>query len=294
MNVIISRTIYVCCFLVMSIGQLMAGIVPDLSIGEVWPLEAEHIRLLNMALYEYTPFLILPSLNHDDPDVGTVWANIYRLGDAGDGNSLFTQMILKDIYPNPEPMYSPSNIDPNIILISPRETEMRVRGLVNPDHREPDISTGLVSITVPEDNDWREASESEREFYSYHREGEWHIMKFPENRTDDFRCVTLKIAYMVEHYNEDGDMELIPTRRTRIWLFIQLPWTDNPAILDHIPHRDFSVYPKLNMQPPVDPVIRATEQTLNVTPIVSVPDRIQVPCSLTSGTQTECAVDQLQ
>ena len=119
-------------------------------------------------------------------------------------------------------------------------------------------------------------------------------MKFPENRTDDFRCVTLKIAYMVEHYNEDGDMELIPTRRTRIWLFIQLPWTDNPAILDHIPHRDFSVYPKLNMQPSVDPVIRATEQTLNVTPIVSVPDRIQVPCSLTSGTQTECAVDQLQ
>ena len=123
-----------------------------------------------------------------------------------------------------------------IILVSPFKTQLLVEAL-NGENKEI-IPMELTSLKVSDgEGRWRDATEEERQFYSYRRDGENFAMTFPENKNPDFRCIAMTIRTADGYISPDG--QTTPISRT--WLFIQLPWTDDPDIFNHIPYIDFTV-----------------------------------------------------
>lgn len=270
-------TIVLGVYLILAIFYSKGATIADVINPKVLPLDNERILVYNYSLYDKIPFYILPGINRLYPDPHEVCKHLSPI--LGE-HMLYTQMILSDIYPypDPQPLYSSMDYDPAIILISPRKTEMRVRGLVNLDYSIPVVKTELVSLSIPDSNnknEWVVADEFEENNFIYHRDGEWHIITFSENKTDEFRCVKLKIVQLLERIDSDGQINLINSQTYRTWLFIQLPWTDNPAIFDFIPYRNHSIYPEQPKSRTTEEVLEEiTRLNLNVVPEVIIPDTI--------------------
>lgn len=210
----------------------------DASLDKIYPnfpLDPTAVLIRNYQLYDFYPFLRLDHISDKEPDVERIKRAISCLD--GIGKPLLTQMKY-GCFSTPPSAYSQKDMDHPIVLIPALTTRMSIRGLPSGES-----NIDLLSMTVPDGKGgWKNASKTDREFYSYHRDGDWFRLKFPENKTDDFRCLAMTIAVMQKGTDARGKSVRIPTDTTRTWLFIQLPWTDNPEIFDHIPYTDFTPY----------------------------------------------------
>ena len=187
-----------------------------------------EITMRNLQLNDRLAFLLLPM---DECPIGPHLAPL----EISDKQSLETIMILESIGSH-FPYFSSQDMDHPIILISPFKTSMKVVAI--PGNREPPLSMELASLKVPDEKGgWINATERECEFYSYDRDNSWFKLTFPENKTREFRCIAMTIRTVRKYSVNDGP----PAPISRTWLFIQLPWTDNPAIFNHIPYTDFTV-----------------------------------------------------
>ena len=198
-------------------------------------LEA-HVMLQNLRLNEEIPFLIFPSTYMYTLTSDEIYNHIAWLEEACKP-SLPTEMYASYSESFQDVIYLSSQDAPHpIILIPAMETEMRVRGAEGTDNNN--IPMELASLKVPDEKGgWINATERECEFYSYDRDNSWFKLTFPENKTREFRCIAMTIR-TVRKYSVNGGL---PAPISRTWLFIQLPWTDNPDVVNHIPYTDFTV-----------------------------------------------------
>ena len=192
-------------------------------------IEDTEITINNLQLNDEFAFLILPLLTSSE-----IRSHLAPL-ERPDKPSLPTMMTLKTLSP-PLPYFSSQDMEHPIILVSPFKTQLLVEAL-NGENKEI-IPMELTSLKVSDgEGRWRDATEEERQFYSYRRDGENFAMTFPENKNPDFRCIAMTIRTADGYISPDG--QTTPISRT--WLFIQLPWTDDPDIFNHLPYTDFTV-----------------------------------------------------
>ena len=143
---------------------------------------------------------------------------------------IFTQMQLPGLE-IASSLYSDSDAEYPVILISARGGEMKVRCL--PNEGCENFKTLLYNLSVPNENEgFRPMTPLEKEFfgYTYEEDGDWQVLDFPENRTDDFRVASMSIG---GEYDYKGTHQDLGTSRT--WFFVQLPWTDDMGIFDRVP-----------------------------------------------------------
>ena len=205
------------------------------------PLDYGTILMHNLAIdlvsnpHSYTPqFVVIPGYNHSCPS-----GSLYEVESTVQNDvTICTQMLINKDW-NRFCLYSIDTHDTPIILISALQTDIDIRCLPYHFTNYEPSTIKLWSIYVPDGNDrWQPASKKDKDFYSYHYNREWFHLTFPENKTDEFRCLLMTIAINKEDKEPVGE----PPRLSRTWLFIQLPWTDNPDIFNHIPYRDFTLY----------------------------------------------------
>lgn len=195
----------------------------------VWPFIQVTVLLHNYGLNTLRVFFTLPSVNPFNPTVEEVGKYLY---DYPVGVPFtWTQMMVPGLERH-DALYSCYDATHPIILVSAWGGEMKVRCM--PLSAEvTNVKTTLFRLEIPDENGgFRDMTPLEQEFfgYAYEEEGDWQILAFPENHTDDFRVVSMTV---------DGEYELDGTWHelyaSRSWIFVQLPWTDDIKIFDNVP-----------------------------------------------------------
>lgn len=246
----------------------------DTSQTTYLPFTNEEILPYNLTLNKSFAFLPLPGINHENPDPFELWKHLNMF--LGSGDYLYTQMILTNDYPDTLPLYSTSDLTHPIILIAARDTEMRVRAFPDVEKLTYGLQTILAELSVPDgEGGWIEVTEADRQFYSYHREDDWFVLTFPENRTNTFRCIAMTIATAINSPSKDN--QLIPSSNRRHWLFIQLPWTDDPEVFIHLPYRDYTPYGPQPSPVSIEEVIgKIMRPHISLTPSLNIPHQLEV------------------
>ena len=197
-------------------------------------VSATDIMIHNLQLNDEFAFIILPLMSNAE-----IKHHLEPL-QIPNKPSLATMMTLETLDPS-FTYFSSQDMEHPIILVCPFKTKMVV--METDDFPNNIIPMELAALKVPDGNGgWTDASEEERQFYSYRRTGIAFAMTFPENKSPDFRCIAMTIRTADGYNPPDGQQGPI----SRTWLFIQLPWTDDPDIFNHIPYIDFTV-DKLNL-----------------------------------------------
>ena len=200
----------------------------------LFPFFEEETLLQTLQLNDELAFLAVPPSTLSNPD--DIYNNLVWL-EKSDRPSLPTQMYLWCLDKSLEvPYLSSQDAEHPIMLVPSWRSQMEVRSLNDIDGKV--IPMELASLKVPDGKGgWTNANRTERERISYHRRREFFVINFPENKTHDFKCIAMTIQ-TVKKYSVNGGP---PAPISRTWLFIQLPWTDDPAIFNHIPYTDFTV-----------------------------------------------------
>ena len=204
---------------------------PTLTDSEGYPYDwvgDPDLIILNLQLNNEFAFLTLPATYGS-----TIRKHLAPL-ERPDRPSLTTGMFIGSLY---NILYcSSQDVEHPIILVPPYKTDMTVGVYVDTDGNI--VPMELAALKVPDGNGrWRDATEEERQFYAYRRDGEKFAMTFPENKSPDFRCIAMTIRTADGYNPPDGQQGPI----SRTWLFIQLPWTVDPDIFNHLPYKDFTV-----------------------------------------------------